>query len=372
MVSNKISGWYYDLQLENRLTSISLHPSKVLSGGGDNKENSSNNEEEQKGNKGKDWKTIEEAGLEKDPDEEMYGQKPICRAIATEDFNVSVANSWSEFGNDMIGSMWNSLKPLAPYAGFASQAIKDAVSSYEEMKTRDPEGYAKIQESSISSAMADLMKMISNKLNDKETNITEFLNRSLVVQGTRFSYYSGSGTSFGNLMMKFTLFPTFDENGQYLTVNKQIGDLLPYCVGEFITGTEGLGGDKKIKEFIDNLIGWQKPPGGFEAYARDVDVIQPGTLMLRVGAYYSITNLVIENATFNFSKQMAKNPTPGAVEKISPLCCEVTIQLRPATKYSDKSLRAFISSRNSGKIIQKISEEMEKNLYGKLNDYDVY
>jgi hypothetical protein len=88
--------------------------------------------------------------------------------------------------------------------------------------------------------------------------------------------------------------------------------------------------------------------------------------MLRFGAYYAITNLVIENANFNFSKQLTKKPDPTlSGEILSPLYCDVTIQLRPATKYSDKSLKKFILSRASTKTITKVQNEMKRNL-GKI------
>lgn len=342
--NNKISGWYYDLQLKNRLTSASLHPNRVLS-------------EDQS-----DWNPIEG---EKDPDytdegKNAYAKDPICRAIITEDFNVSVANTWSDFGGDMLGQMWESIKPLAPYASTFKQMISDAVADYRNPKNK--ERLARIKESKVSSTMADIMISLDNKLNDPNSgiDITDYLNRALVVQGTRFSYYSGSGTSFGNLMMKFTIFPTYDGT-EYKSVDSQISKILPYCIGKFVSGTDGLNmNSSETQKMIDSMIGWQKPPGGFKANVKNVDVIQEGTLMLRFGAYYSIPNLVVENANFNFSKQMTKNPETS---KISPLYCDVAIQLRPATKYSDNSLKDFVLSRRSTKIIEEVEKDMDKKLF---------
>lgn len=343
MISNKISGWYYDLQLENRLTSASLHPNKEL--------------------KGNEW--VDVSG-EKDPDYDKYGKEPICRAIITEDFNVSVANTWSDFGGDMLGQMWESIKPLAPYADTAKQMINNAVQSY---NSASKEEKAKINESAISRTLAKVMTAIDDKLQNPESgiDIVDYLNRALVVQGTRFSYYSGSGTSFGNLMMKFTLFPTF-KGSKYETVDKQVEKILPYCIGKYVTGSDGLQVDNETQNIIDNMIGWQKPPGGFKANVKNVDVIQEGTLMLRFGAYYAITNLVVENATFNFSKQMTKKPDPTlSGEILSPLYCDVTIQLRPATKYSDKSLREFVLSRGSTKTLKAVQDELKDVLNSQLS-----
>ena len=343
MISNKLSGWYYDLQLENRLTSATLHPNKELSG--------------------TEW--VDVTG-EKDPDYDKYGKNPICRAIITEDFNVSVANSWSEFGGDMLGQMWESIKPLAPYADAAKQMIHSAVQDYDKAS---PEAKAKINESTVSRTLAKVMTAIDNNLQNPKSgiDITDYLNRALVVQGTRFSYYSGSGTSFGNLMMKFTLFPTFNGT-EYITVDKQVDKILPYCIGKYVTGTDGLQVDNETKNIIDNMIGWQKPPGGFKANVKNVDIIQEGTLMLRFGAYYAITNLVVENATFNFSKQMTKKPDPTlSGDILSPLYCDVTIQLRPATKYSDKSLKEFVLSRGSTKTLQEVQNDLKKVLQSNLS-----
>ena len=120
------------------------------------------------------------------------------------------------------------------------------------------------------------------------------------------------------------------------------------------------------------MVAWQKPPGGFRANVKNVEIIQEGTLMLRFGAYYAITNLVIESANFNFSKQMTKKPDPTlSGEIISPLYCDVTLQLRPATKYSDKSLKKFVSSRASTNIVQEVTMDMKNKLryYYKENIY---
>jgi hypothetical protein len=245
--------------------------------------------------------------------------------------------------------------------------IHNAVQDYDKAS---PEAKAKINESRISRTLAKVMTAIDDKLQNPKSgiDITDYLNRALVVQGTRFSYYSGSGTSFGNLMMKFTLFPTFNGT-EYITVDKQVDKILPYCIGKYVTGTDGLKvDDKETQNIIDNMIAWQKPPGGFKANVKNVDVIQEGTLMLRFGAYYAITNLVVENASFNFSKQMTKKPDPTlSGEILSPLYCDVTIQLRPATKYSDKSLKEFVLSRGSTKTLKQVTTDLKKVLEPNLS-----
>lgn len=343
-----LSGWYYDLQLENKLTSASLHPYSVLVNGEWRKHLYAEGED-------KDLK-------ENDPDQAEYSKNPICKAIITEDFNVSVANTWSDFGGDMLGQMWESIKPLAPYAGAAKEMISSAVQEYD---SADEATKKRINESTVSRTLANVMRAMNDTFNNNEgsgLDITDYLNRALVVQGTRFSYYSGSGTSFGNLVMKFTIFPTFKDN-KYITVDKQVERILPYCIGEYVTGADGLKVDKETQSIIDGMVAWQKPPGGFRANVKNVDIIQEGTLMLRFGAYYAITNLVIESANFNFSKQMTKKPDPAlSGEIISPLYCDVTLQLRPATKYSDKSLKKFVFSRASTNIVQEVTMDMKNKL----------
>jgi len=427
MISNKLSGWYYDLQLDNRLTSVSLHPNKILNDKGKwvNFDYESNNAVDPN------LKELKEA----DPDYTEYRKIPICQAIVTEDFSVSVANSWSDFGGDMIGQMWESLKPMAPYADFIKSQIHNAAENYRSMAgSSDPKDQQKlqnIQNSKVSSAMAKFTTRLDESLQKADKgekggiDVVDYLNRSLVVQGTRFSYYSGSGTSFGNLVMKFTLFPKYEyqyQNGyQFITVTEQVEELLPYCIGKFVNASgetkeeeeqrkkEANENGKKLdetEELINSLIGWQLPPGGFKTNYKNVDVIQEGTLMLRVGAFYTIPNLVIENVNFNFSKQMTKDPTqvqdvdleaeaqqkeeakkkekekkqPGEnteettqeetkagskmfkqKDVISPLYCDVTLQLRPATKYSDNSLRKFILSRGT-KILKETSDTLRNNL----------
>ena len=258
MVSNKISGWYYDLQLENILTSVSLHPNRVLS-----KDQSK-------------WEAVSNP----DPDftinvdgvDVSYSYTPICRAIINEDFNVSVANSWSDFGGDMLSQMWESIKPLAPYADAAKKMIRSAVEDYRNPNNK--ELVDKINESSVSRTLAELMIAADDAMNNPDSgiDITDYLNRALVVQGTRFSYYSGSGTSFGNLMMKFTLFPTYDNDGNYLPVDAQVEKLFPYCIGKYVSGTDGLDvKNEEMQKQIDKMIGWQKPPGGFRANVKNVD-----------------------------------------------------------------------------------------------------
>jgi hypothetical protein len=174
--------------------------------------------------------------------------------------------------------------------------------------------------------------------------------------------------------MKFTIFPKWD-NETFITVNKQVEDIFPYVMGKFET--------EKFEKApqLDGLVGWQKPPGGFRANIKNVDVVQKGTLKLKFGAYFSIHNLVCENATFTYSRQMVKNPSGGKSETASgeadyitsPLYCDVTIQLKPATKYSDESIKNFVFGYHNKETLRKVNGALIRSLKEeaeRLNKYE--
>lgn len=343
-MTKELSGWYYDLQLKNKILNATLHPSTEL-----NKQN------------GK-WRKFSGKA---DPDNPDYREKALCSAIVNEDFNVSVANTWSDFGGDMLGQMWEAVKPAAPYADAIIGMFHSAAKDWREQEAKNTKDYQAAKGSTVANAFAEMMLAIDDKLHKGEIDVVDYLNRALVVQGTRFSYYSGSGTSFGNLMMKFTIFPTYEDR-KFISVTDQVNELIPYCVGKFVKGAEGITDaieDEKTRKLLDGMIAWQKPPGGFKANVKNVDVVQEGTFLLKFGAYYVIDNLVVENAVFNFSKQMTKDPSLyllnfGGDSILSPLYCDVAIQLRPATKYSDITLKRFVSSRGQTTTLNELTNEM--------------
>jgi hypothetical protein len=354
-----LSGWYYDIQTDpnrSRLTCVSLHPNMRP--------------------EGSEWIDVDYGA---DPDDNFghpYALEPICTAIYNEDFNVSVANSWSDFGGDMLGQMWESIKPMAPYADHIQNLIIEADQKYQNAK---PELQGKIQENFLSRGLANVVHNIAEKLKSGEVDVAEYLNRSLVMQGTRFSYYSGTGTSFGNLAMKFTIFPTWNNQGEFETVNYQVSKILPYVMGKFITE------DVLTTPDLDGIVGWQVPPGGFRADIKHVDNIQEGTLKLKFGAQFAITNLVCESASFSYSSQMVKcpegargyklggqddhddSPIEVTPDLISPLYCDVVIQLRPATKYSDQSVRNFVFGRQTQETLKTVNRELNDNITYEVN-----
>ena len=364
---NTLSGFYYDIQLNNPFTMCSLHPNRIFDSGTNT------------------WKSV--PADEQDEDDkknsnvkEKYRKKPLCQSIFTEDFNVSIANNWSDFGGDPIGEMWNNLKPLAPYAAHLVSSLNTMMEQQNDVDQKHPEVNSSYTARALKYIVKQMSKVTSrdangNVLTDRKdpasvTNsaVVDYLNRSLVVQGTRFSYYSGTGVSFGNLSMKFTIFPKW-EDGNFITVNSQVNELYPYLIGRYVPADPDIE-DKDTAAFIKDFIGWQMPPGGFASDMKNVDNVQCGTLKLKLGAYYYLNNLVCNDATFNFSKQMVKNPQSFIVggnlhsSMFSPLYCDVTLTLRPATKYSDQKLREFATGQ--GRTTEQ--EEIRKDMMAKLKN----
>ena len=351
-----LSGWYYDIQKDpekSPLTTVSLHSNQIYTGKGDTG-----------------WDKVD------DPEEKGvpygYSKTPLCTSILTEDFNVQVSNHWSDFGGDPLSELWDRAKPLAPFAEQIGQAIQRIAA----IPDNSPHG-------SVSSYLSQgIRELASNGAVDK---ISDYLNRKLIVQGTRFSYYGGTDVSFGALSMKFTLFPTW-INGTLWTVNKQLGELYPYIIGKFVT--EDFNGKiPALKEYI----GWQKPPGGYRPLPQDIDKIQKGTLKLKIGAHYSIPNLLVQDSQFTFSKQMVKLPgtatlfgdifeegdteirelskDKGTKTQISPLYCDVSILFRPATKFTDVALRKYVIGVGRQQDIDNLTTMMDKKIEQAKQNY---
>jgi hypothetical protein len=103
------------------------------------------------------------------------------------------------------------------------------------------------------------------------------------------------------------------------------------------------------------------PPGGFEAELKDVDIVQKGTLKLRFGTFYALDNLVINNCNFTFSKTMVKNPSSKTGPDLTPMYCDVTLSLRPITKYSKEKLIQFIDAKTDP-ATKSYLEQVNKNI----------
>ena len=361
------SGWYYDDQINNVMTSVTLHANMWWDPkGGD------------KGTGGwTEWfnhapvdgdSFVKLIGMKQKGTVYGYGITPIARSILTEDFSVSIANTWTDFGDDYLGNAWTNVKQVAPYVKNLSNSVDEFLNNNE--KIDEENGF-----------FSDLFKKVGKYIGKavdfiKIPDAIKYLNYALVSQGTRFSYYGGTGFSFGNLGMRFTIFPKY-ENGKIITVVQQLENLFPYIIGKLLpfdikvkVKKEGEYVEYSAKDILgeeyEDLLQWQAPPGGFESELENIDIIQKGTLKLKIGPHYCLTNLVCQDANFNFSKQMVKLPDNKGGNKISPLFCEVALTLKPATLYSDIMLKEFISGR--GNYISSKDNIEIKNSNKKLSD----
>ena len=374
MVENRRSCWFYDHQLNNRLTSISLHA------------NTRYDEDSATWIKATDDHYNHRYG---GVDEGGYYMNPLCRSVLMEDFNVTIGNTWTDLGGDPISGLVNDvMHSAAPYANAISGAIKKIGDMAEEWKGEnknkieyDENGNQKFSLASTVANWATTAKKVVDKHGDE---VIDFMNSNLIMQGTRFSYYGGTGLSFGNLSMRFTLFPKWVDGG-FLTVNQQLEDLLPYAIGKYETlkfKAKNKAGEEK--EYASDVIGWQRPPAGYRADYKDIDnKALKGTLKLRIGAFYVLEGLVCENLNFNMSRQMVKKPEGVGFSRLnagsdrilkvdagtinfSPLFADVTMVFRAATKYSDTVMRNFIYGLNMAGDANETAKILNQDMTSKL------
>lgn len=278
-----------------------------------------------------------------------YSKVPILKTFVHEDFNVSVANSWTNNGGgDAVAEIFNMVKPYAAYLPYlkdqfmiAWDAQKNGLSK-EDLKDIKNSKVADFAMTAVNTIHSALEGTGDRKNHDEGTNlfdtITKELNSSLVSQGSRFSYYQGTGTSFSHLNMRTTIFPEYDSDGNLITVLDKLEKIFPYVMGSFEH-------DELIKKInAEDFVAWQRPPGGFEANIFDIDAIQKGTLKLKIGSMYSLDNLVVQSMQLNLSKTVLKIPNPFKQLKTpTPLYAEITLDLMPVTKYSVNSLMDFVN-----------------------------
>ncbi len=278
-----------------------------------------------------------------------YSKVPILKTFVHEDFNVSVANSWTNNGGgDAISDIYNLVKPYAAYLPYlkdqfmiAWDAQKKGLSDGD-LKDIKNSRVASLAMEAVNKAHEFLEGTGDRKNHNEGSNlfdtITKELNSTLVSQGSRFSYYQGTGTSFSHLNMRTTVFPEYDSDGNLITVLDKLEKLFPYVMGSFEH-------DELIKKInAEDFVAWQRPPGGFEANIFDIDAIQKGTLKLKIGSMYSLDNLVVQSMQLNLSKTVLKIPNPFKQLKTpTPLYAEITLDLMPVTKYSVNSLMDFVN-----------------------------
>ena len=372
MKENTKSCWYYDHQLDNRLTSISLHA------------NTRYDEESRTWIRAiDDYYDHRYGGV----DRGGYYMNPLCRSVLAEDFSIAVANTWSDLGGDPISNMVNDvMHSAAPYANAINTALEKIGNMATEWKgdheqEYDENGKPKF---TLAGTIANWAEKAGKVAANHGEDVIDFMNANFIMQGTRFSYYGGSGISFGNLATRYTVFPKWVDGG-FLTVNQQIEDLFPYAIGKYET-LKFTAKDKngKEEEYASDIIGWQRPPAGYRADYKDIDnKALKGTLKLRIGAFYVLEGLVCESLTFNMSRQMVKKPETAGYDQVnvgsdritrvstgtinfSPLFADVVLVFRPATKYSDTVMRNFIYGLNmkgdTNETAQKLNQKMNENL----------
>lgn len=373
MKENEKSCWFYDDQLNNRLTSITLHVNTYYDG--------------------KEWKWCKDSSYEK-VDKGGYRLEPLCRSVLNEDFSVAIANTWSDLSGDPISNGVNDIMhAAAPYADAISGALKELGNKAKEWGSENEVEYNEdgTPKFSISQTVARWTEHMGNLAAKHGDKAVDFMNSNLIMQGTRFSYFSGTGISFGNLGMRFTIFPMWRSGGFY-TVPQQLEDLLPYAIGKyenlkFDATYKNKEGGEETAHFESDLIGWQRSPAGYRAHYKDIDnKALKGTMKLRIGAFYVLESLVCDNLSFNMSRQMVKKPQSAgyyglnagenriknidpAVEtvSISPLFCDVNMVFKASTKYSDTVMRNFIYGLNMKGELNEGAQNLNKQMNSDLD-----
>lgn len=383
--SDAISGFYYDQQIQHPTMMMSLHANRKF-----------DKIAWEKGDANNFWtdcgqSIIEETTWKNDKGvENGYDCVPIATAILNEDFQVGVANQFDDSSiTDDLTQLFNQVKPLGVYGDFFLEKSS-------QMQKEEPQG-------KWSEGIQKALKVVSGGMR----KVLPYLNRALVVQGSRFTTYNGSGVAFGNLNMKFTLFSdwtneikatngggdsnryyTYGDDWKWVSCIDKVKNLIPYCIGRYtaLGATAQTYVDKKTNEektwfsqeqadFYNKFLGWQIPPGGYKPDLKSLDNIQGGTLMVIFGGMYSIPNLIIQDAQFNFSKQRVKQPvSPYQKPYIDtcPMYCDVQLTLKPASKYSDISLEGAITGQYVSTIKTFVNNEYNdrlENLSKKVNEY---
>jgi hypothetical protein len=380
---SNISGWYYDVHQDwqgiNRLTTVSLHANsyyKKADDWGYSPKTGAAATDEKMREPGTD--SNRDDGGNPDYDEDGYYVEPICTCVLQEDFQITVQNQWTDMGEDNAGRFINSLRVnLAPFAGSITEGLKTMETKYEELSAKDK------QELEGTVAGQILQPMISwlNKTvvgEGGESRLAKYLNSAILVEGSRFSIYQGSNINFNNMSMKFVVIPKWDpETGIFISVTDQLEDLYHYFFGEFVPIDKEVVSDTRLR----SRITWQRPPAGYQADMSQLDATQKGSLKLKIGGNYSICNVVVEAAQLVFSKQMVKNPRvvheklmnpTGDVsgsDYLTPLSCEVTLSLRPCTRYSDRTLMNIVQGAGMNAEKKMISDKMIENLRKGMEEY---
>lgn len=259
--------------------------------------------------------------MERDYTVRLYGDGPgyselIATALFSDNFEFEINNTWNQFeAGNVLEGLWSQIKPLAGYAGGIKETLEamNRSGAFNGGRTR------------LTRAINKGMRWAS-----EGDNLTDAINSSLIVQGTRFLYFGSSNIDMGNLMMRYTIMHNPGSSQDEL-VRDRIKKLLPYCIGDYESVPEDGG--------VMSLIGWQKPPGGYEAGYKNVDTIQKGTLKLEFGNMFYIDNLVMKSAHFTLSKVKVKSMR---VEGEEPLYADVSLTFQLGGYITNKKLKKYI------------------------------
>lgn len=435
-------GWYLDNQMYgNKFTSVSLHYNTILrevrqiktethfwdgvTKDPDLAVQAASEEEQQKQKITREWRrlggdtrkfldplgnklgtSVDESIDKQDYDEEGYSINPLLSTIMQDDFNIAITNDYSDFGSDPLSQLWSAYKTSIPTSRFFSKIFTLMADNQDNMTE---EQNAKVRESFLGRGLMSMVNVVT-KSNGWMTSFNKYKNAALMCQGSRFTFYNGTGINFGTLGLRVNIFPKW-KDGKFVSVNKQIEDLLPYAVGNIepvdLSAIQTLANkllesldrakykellkkenkgevdlNAELKNLVSEYIKFQMPPAAYEPGMKYQDAVNKGTLKLRIGPYYSLSDLVINDLSLNFSKYMVKNPaadmtttTDKGEEKrssvgiheiadslYSPLYCEVNLALRPVSKFTSDKLKEFVSGAWRKSDIKYINKQMRDDL----------
>ena len=424
--NSKMCGFYYDVQMSNPLLTATLHTNTYLADkpGGD----PISFDEDPYHTFAKDkfhwefWKKTEDKEdltkgkvhclpaltanysdfYGKINPSERYRAKPLITSILTEDFQVEVGNTWGDTGGQTgLEAGFNKLKATGASAKDIAHYLKKITDKINEYTDKDENG-------NPVGLLGKANKKAGNLVDWVKNSGVDTLNSALITQGTRFSYYGGTTTTFGNLTMRFTLFADWVHDGSewiFKSVHDQLREIYPYAVGKYhplkanttdavtnlgVSNSTVLGTTEVVDDTLATYFGWQQPPAGYQSDIKSLDACQKGTLRLVLGGYYTAENLIINGMSINFSKIMTKIP-PNAksntvkiasvqgkeikhdnyetkrVGELTPLYADVTISLRPASSYSDTSIIKFSSNMGCGRFNYSQAKMRNESLQKVIN-----
>lgn len=333
------SGFYYDSQLNDPFLSITLHANKKTNDGGKTWIDWPGEHLKSTGSPGK---------------SDTYGAEPIARCILTEDLVYSIQNNFTDnnMGNP-IESLFETFKPYAPILGKLSDELTKGAG-----ETSKANNFG----SAVVRTLGNTAKSVAPWMKDAE----KYLNKALMVQGTRFTYYNGTSFNFNNLEMKYTVFSDYLGDGQggweFHSVEDYIKELAPYAFGKYEPADIETG-SKNISKFIHDYVGFQNPPGGFKMDTKCLDNVLEGTLRLNIGGMWAIDNLVLKNMNVVMSKVQAKDPREKNSGKTVPLYAEITLQLAPASTIIDTGYDRIIGHKG----MEDIRDTADRSYSLKLN-----